>query len=1111
MASATSRRAVATAALAALATIGGSITALAMTGTASAAAPALTAPKMSPADGSTDAETRPLISAQYNTPLNQTTSTISVVDTSANNAAVPCTPSFADSGETIECTLQQDNIDKHAYKVSVHAENADGSSKRDDTATWTTDIPSVVPPTTPADGTTVAAASSVRVVWDEEVSTKSTATMVNGNGNNVPGSVSFSTPGRSPSNPNPTTNSIMTFNAGQSLPAGTYVATFNVHGVNPPIGPETAQNPATDNPNATASVVIHFTVDKSTPVAPPTNVVGPAAINSLNATAAPFSGLAPEGANVGVTMYSETDDIDSNGNHIPEGTGSVDSNGSTVVATCATPTMVNGIPYCPWTIKLDTSNSPDSGSQPPGEPFGCDCSYQWWAYTFTLIQNKLPNACPAKSATCPAADPAINKDTTGSNSQPSGGDGYVTGDTSCSTATTTGCPASLTVEGVSDPNDDPTDPVLGFRVRATDPQGNVKIWDVAGTAASAKGPVTMPTSTFNDLNTADDNGPALNDGALKIEVADTDADKNPSSFTTVNTKSPTVSGVPPTTTNYTETKETVKVAPDTFTTPTPNTLTDVDGHQFFFSDVNNLGIHTPQSVTVYFNELIRLVATDTRPSPNGPSTIASSEICLNDSTGLCVNRGKGTYALTKDNKGLIWTAPSGFATTLKDGTYSIGAFAVAATCQDRTEQNTNGYSCETSSSATSGPQLVHFTIDNKAPVAPTVTVTPSPTIDGSIDASGKPNISDVTFAGTAEAGSKVVVKVKSSAGGPQLIANGGAPVTADSSGNWSIPAQNLTTIPDGVLAVTATATDIAGNTSVAGTPTVAPTLAARPSPPQNLTATVNTTSVMLSWNPPATNGGQALTGYTLVYTDKTAGTASQTANPTASPYTVSGLVTGDTYTFALCGTNGIGGPCNNATLTAVPTNPSTLTALVSHSTVTYGTRITLSGRLTDKNSGIGLASKTVTITPRYDNGTHGSAIRVTTSSAGGWSVAFIPAHNALYTAVYAGDKTSGSATASVRSFVRERVLMSESSRSSSHTVSVTISGSAGPNQSGRLIYIYEKTSRGNKLVGRVRLSSSSIYSLSHLFSRGTHTIFAEFFAQNGNASGVSHTVRFTRS
>ena len=99
----------------------------------------------------------------------------------------------------------------------------------------------------------------------------------------------------------------------------------------------------------------------------------------------------------------------------------------------------------------------------------------------------------------------------------------------------------------------------------------------------------------------------------------------------------------------------------------------------------------------------------------------------------------------------------------------------------------------------------------------------------------------------------------------------------------------------------------------------------------------------------------------------------------------------------------------------------------------------------------------------------------------------------------------------VRSFVRERLTIGVKSRSSSHRTAVTISGSAGPSQAGRLVYIYEHTSRGNKLVGRARLSSRSTYALSHLFARGTHTVFAEFFAQNGNATGVSHSVRFTRS
>jgi methionine-rich copper-binding protein CopC len=529
-----------------------------------------------------------------------------------------------------------------------------------------------------------------------------------------------------------------------------------------------------------------------------------------------------------------------------------------------------------------------------------------------------------------------------------------------------------------------------------------------------------------------------------------------------------------------------------------------------FAQVATHSLQPPTQVTLHFSEPITPQWQDNSNNPAGNGPVHSSTMCFKDSHGNCI---QGAITFPADNHSMQASLPANLAS----GSYTMTATAWPKNfCSDVSFGGSVNSSCtngEFSGTITKadGSTLV-FNVDNTAPTAPTITVTPSPTIDGAIDSNGKPHAADVAIAGTAEPGSSVTVKVKSSGGSTLLIANpSGNPATADSNGNWSLTGVNLTPLVDGVLTVTATATDAAGNASALGSPSPAPTLAARPTAPQHFAAAVDTTSVTLSWGAPVGNGGQAINGYTLTYTDTTAGTPAQTAHPTTSPYAVTGLITGDTYQFALCATNAVSGPCNTATLTAIPRNATVLSALISRSTISYGTRITLSGKLTSKSSGAPLASEAVTITPRFDNGSHGTAIHTTTSSSGAWSISMTPSKDALYGVAFAGDKVNAPAAASVRSFVRERVTIGVRSRSSSHTTSVTISGSAGPSQAGRVIYIYEHTSRGNRLVGRARLSSRSTYALSHLFSRGTHTVFAEFFAQNGNATGVSHSVRFTRS
>jgi len=1037
MASATSRRAVATAALATLATIGGSITGLVLNGTASAAVTKLGAPTMSPADGSTAAANRPTVNATFasGSTLNQSSSTISVVDTSNSNAPVACDTVFP-SANVIQCNLKQDLIDTHAYKVSVHGvDAADSTDVSDATASFTDDIPSVVSQS-PKDGDVVGSGSTtIKATYDEALDPSSLITVTNANGNQQAGgslSASSPVPGSAKD----------TISFTPNLPNGT----FHVHIHAVASGKTSSSGPNADFANTDFSYTVNATLPPAAPTVTTHGFQGPGDanswINSNNQSAVPFAGTAPANFRVEVIVYDAPSDLAGiNAGTCDYGSCPNDGESDVAVPDCGQPT-------CPWSLTVDMS--------------GASHVTNYWAAAYSAAGAKGINGTTAPGT---ATDPAMMKDT--STPAPPSGSGTAA-------FSTPGNPNLLTV---SDSSRDTT--VVYWQVTVTDVEKHAVKSAIIPAPQSPLGGSSFTTNL--DVSSLDDDAPGSAAVGLNVDVEAL----NRAGGSAQDVVLASVGDVK---------KETVPIAADY-----ANSFVSVGGTKVPFSSLNNSATRTPTSVTVMFNELIRATADDS----NGKH-LASTTLCLADNSGFCV---PGTVALTKDNMGFVFTLTG--TPTDAGSPYTIrGVVGVAATVPN---SNSNLTGLEIYRSATSADPVVTFNIDNSSPKTPTVSVTPSPTIDGSTDTNGKPNAQDVTIAGTAEAGDNVTIKVKSSGGGPLFIANGGKPVNADANGAWSLTGQNLSTLADGLLTVTATAADAAGNTSAVGTPSTAPTLAARPSPPQHLAASVNPTQVTLSWDAPASNGGSALTGYTLTYTDTTAATAPQTANPSASPYTVSGLTTGDTYQFSLCGTNSVGGPCNSATITAVPTNASVLTALTSRSTISYGTRVTLSGRLTDKSTGIGLASKPVTVTPIYQNGSQGTVIHLTTSSAGGWSAAFTPAKTAFYRAAFAGDKSNASASALVRVFVRERVFMGETSRSSSHTAAVTISGSVRPAQPGRVVYVYERTSRGNKLVGRARLSSKSTYALSHVFSRGTHTIFAEFFAQNGNASGVSRPVRFTRS
>ena len=109
-----------------------------------------------------------------------------------------------------------------------------------------------------------------------------------------------------------------------------------------------------------------------------------------------------------------------------------------------------------------------------------------------------------------------------------------------------------------------------------------------------------------------------------------------------------------------------------------------------------------------------------------------------------------------------------------------------------------------------------------------------------------------------------------------------------------------------------------------------------PSAPQSLAATAGSGSVSLTWAPPASNGGAAITGYN-VYRGTSAGGESATpiaANVAGTSFTDTGLVNGTTYYYTVAAVNSAGvSPKSNETSATpasvqatVPSAPQSLTA-----------------------------------------------------------------------------------------------------------------------------------------------------------------------------------------
>jgi methionine-rich copper-binding protein CopC len=796
MAAAFMRRSVATAGLAALATL-----ASPLAGVAFAADPALTAGTFSPADGATEAANRPAISVLYNTELNRSTTTIAVTDvTTATPAAVPCAQAFTDDSKTVGCTLSSDLTDGHKYKVAVHAENADSSSKLDESATWTVDIPSVTV-ASPADGSTVAVAQTLQLTYDEQIdATHSTASLKNSFGSSVPGSVSVAKSGAGLNSPCPQNPCLLKFTAAQTLPQGSYTATFHADGV-------TAGVPsASDNPNAFNNTVIHFTVNKVKPTIAPQNVVAPPAITQANVSKVPFSGYAQPGFNVSVAIYNET----CAGNPIcgggAEGTNAEDGLATIAVANCADTDAisVNNVRLCPFSLTVDDSNGCDNGQfelncgggdTVPGDT----ADNQWYAFS-----SSPAGQVPAGAS--PNTDQHIARDTTGPGAPDPSATGYVTNNSPSAGQ------ATVTVSA-TDSSEAPTGPDA-YIAQVSDQFGNTKNVTLAPTAGNLNATFPMPSGIY--------------DGLLTIKVAAADSFGNASSFVTANAP-----------VGKSQSKSIVTLAP---VDPAnhADSMDSSNGSSYDFASLQSAGTKAgvPSSVTVHFNEPVTLSVPNNDPNNSTPK----AHLCILAPGGICQNPlGVGTLTNpSSDRTTLQWTAPTDFGSNLPSGVYTIAAFAPAADCPTR-QPSLGGYSCETSGGTENDPTswttLATFDVDKTAPTITGLTVAPTTITPSTVKA--------VQISGTSDPDTRSVqVSIKSSAGGPARLLSMSVDAPSDpnaTSVSWMFFPVDLSTVRDGRLTISAIAIDDAGNkTAAPGTQTTA-TLRAHTS---TLTEKASNTSIV---------------------------------------------------------------------------------------------------------------------------------------------------------------------------------------------------------------------------------------------------------------------------
>jgi hypothetical protein len=787
MAAAFMRRSVATAGLAVLATL-----ASPLAGVAFAAAPALTAGTLTPADGDTVAATRPAVSAAYNTALDHAATQLVIIDTSASNRQISCPSVFNADSTSVGCTPTEDLIDGHVYSTRVHAVNAgDTNDTINDTASWTVDIPSVKV-TSPGDGAVVAEAQTITATYDETIDSHSTVKVVNSFGVTIPGSVSVTTTSKtSPSSACPTSNCVLKFVASHSLSAGSYTVTFDAFGVSGGVG-------GGENVGAYAHNVTTFVVNKTKPAVAPYGVApDDPAITQANVSKVPFSGWALPGYNVGVAIYDESCDQNCSFPFTDtEGSGVQDGSNHTVVDNCtddqAHIVTSGGTDYrlCPFTLTVDDSAGCDTDTNefqctPAGDPSAV-AKNQWYAYSYTA-------AGQTPAAASPGTDPAILRDTTAPHAPDNTATGYVTNNSPN--------PGQATVTvSATDAVTAPTGPAA-YVVRVSDAFGDSN--DVSLTPAGGN----LSNRTFPMPS-------GLYDGNITIAIAAADNLGNTSSFVTASTPGGKSSA-----------KEIVDLA-----TADPATHTDSMTTATGTRDLADLTgasdkASPPTGLTVHFNEPIALTVQDLTVLGDGTP---SAHACLiaPGPVPICESSSNELAIPSADPTALTWTPPAGFGDGLPNGVYQVVAFAPAANCATRTDANSGTYSCEHSAGVegdpTTWPVLATFTIDKAAPTITGLAVTPS-TITPS-------SVKSVQIVGTSDPDTRdVQISIKSSAGGAPLLLDQQVAAPSDpnaTSVSWSFFPVDLSTVRDGTLTISAFAIDDAGNKTAAPGSQVTATLRA---------------------------------------------------------------------------------------------------------------------------------------------------------------------------------------------------------------------------------------------------------------------------------------------
>ena len=158
------------------------------------------------------------------------------------------------------------------------------------------------------------------------------------------------------------------------------------------------------------------------------------------------------------------------------------------------------------------------------------------------------------------------------------------------------------------------------------------------------------------------------------------------------------------------------------------------------------------------------------------------------------------------------------------------------------------------------------------------------------------------------------------------------------------------------------------------------TPATTPGAPTIGTATRGNTSAVVTWTAPSSNGGAAITGYTVTpYLNGTTAQTAQVFASTTTTQTITGLTNGSAYTFKVAATNSVGtGTQSAATGSITPATTPGVPTGVGGSKGSASGSVNLSWTAPSSTGGSAITGYTVT---PYLNGTTAQTARVFSTSA----------------------------------------------------------------------------------------------------------------------------------